>query len=113
MTSRDLYELVSLMRNHSLMDASWMKARSFDDTPFMAGEFILHDSRLQFGSLNHDLVAGLNTERIVRGRPSSEAVNAAVGGLLLGQSGKHMLAARFTDFDLSATCRVQNFCISN
>jgi hypothetical protein len=46
-----------------LMDASWMEARPFDHTPFMVGEFVLQNSRLQFGSLNHDPVAGLNTER--------------------------------------------------
>lgn len=37
-----------------------------DDTPFIAGECIPHDSRLQFGSLNHVHSHALNTEHAFR-----------------------------------------------
>jgi len=34
-----------------------------DGRPFMIGEFVAHDSKLQFGNLNHALVDTINPQK--------------------------------------------------
>jgi hypothetical protein len=53
-----------------------------DGSPFKVGEFVAHDSKFQFGSLNHDPAADLNIAHL------RAAASPAVEGLLLGVTRK-------------------------
>ena len=43
--------------------ARFVRQKGLDDGPFIIGEFIAHDSRLQFGSLNHVPGNAINPQR--------------------------------------------------
>ena len=65
-----------------------------DGGPFIIGEFVAHDSKLRFGSLNHRLPAELNFR---------------IGGRYRVESGQHVLAMRIsllTHLDIWPTSHV-------
>jgi hypothetical protein len=47
---------------HTRDTARFVRKHRADDTPFAVGEFVAHDSKLQFKSLNHVYADATNTE---------------------------------------------------
>jgi hypothetical protein len=49
----------------SRQTARLVRQERFDGGPFVIGEFVAHDSRLQFGSLNHAPGYAINPQRAI------------------------------------------------
>ena len=62
--------------------ARLVRQEGLDGGPFIIGEFVAHDSRLQFGSLNHALDDDIN-----RQRPIAADTNTLILLPLSGHSG--------------------------
>jgi hypothetical protein len=50
---------------HPWNAARLVRQHRFDGSPLMVGEFVAHDSRLQFASLNHTPCGAINLQRPV------------------------------------------------
>jgi hypothetical protein len=59
------YELVNCLAEYATIIYTWDAARHrLDGGPFKFAEFVAHDSRLRFGSLNHAQGGNINRKGI-------------------------------------------------
>ena len=74
----------------------------------MISKFIAHDSKLQFGSLNHGIAAGLNppvSARLVATHPKADALCSLYASSVLTQTGRsHALQKCFELFVEESAC---------